>query len=163
SDLRKRSLIDHPGRPHGQFGGAARARPEDSRTMPTPPPTGPLVTRDTVAAQLRLLGVKTGEILLAHSSLSSLGWVNGGAVATPPWGAPLPAPPRPGPWPPRAGGGNPPVPEEWWDRTRAPMPAYDPLITPTRAVGVIPEAVRTWPGGRCAAPTRRPPSPPSAR
>lgn len=45
--------------------------------MPTPPPTGPLVPRDTIATQLRLLGVETGETLLAHSSLSSLGWVCG--------------------------------------------------------------------------------------
>ncbi|HLL34713.1 MAG TPA: AAC(3) family N-acetyltransferase, partial [Streptomyces sp.] len=49
--------------------------------MPTPPPTGPLVTRDTLRGQLRDCGVRPGETLLAHSSLSSLGWVNGGAVA----------------------------------------------------------------------------------
>ena len=41
--------------------------------MPTPPPTGPLVTRDTLATQLRALGVEPGETLLMHSSLSSLG------------------------------------------------------------------------------------------
>ncbi|MEU6511713.1 AAC(3) family N-acetyltransferase [Streptomyces sp. NPDC046942] len=121
--------------------------------MPTPPPTGPLVTRDSVAAQLRLLGVETGEILLVHSSLSSLGWVNGGPVtvvqglldALGPSGT-LVVPAQSGDLSDPAVWGNPPVPEKWWDRIRATMPPYDPLITPTRGVGVIPETVRTWPG-----------------
>ncbi|MGJ5750705.1 aminoglycoside 3-N-acetyltransferase [Streptomyces puniciscabiei] len=121
--------------------------------MPTPPPTGPLVTRDTIATQLRLLGVETGETLLVHSSLSSLGWVNGGAVAVvqglldalgPSGTLVVPAQSAdlsdPALW------SRPPVPREWWDRIRATMPPYDPLITPTRGVGVIPETVRTWPG-----------------
>lgn len=121
--------------------------------MSTPPPTGPLVTRDTVSTQLRLLGVETGEILLVHSSLSSLGWVNGGAVAVVqglldalgPSGT-LVVPTQTGGLSDPAVWGSPPVPEEWWDRIRATMPGYDPLITPSRGVGVIPEAVRTWPG-----------------
>jgi aminoglycoside 3-N-acetyltransferase len=121
--------------------------------MPAPPPTGPLVTRDTVAAQLGTLGVKTGEILLVHSSLSSLGWVNGGAVAVVqglldalgPSGT-LVVPTQSAQLSDPALWARPPVPEEWWDRIRATMPPYDPLITPTRGVGVIPETVRTWPG-----------------
>jgi aminoglycoside 3-N-acetyltransferase len=121
--------------------------------MPTPAPTGPLVTRDTLAAQLRLLGVEPGEILLVHSSLSALGWVNGGAVAVVqglldalgPDGT-LVVPTQTGDLSDPAVWSNPPVPAQWWDRIRATMPAYDPLITPTRGVGVIPETVRTWPG-----------------
>ncbi|MFF5855366.1 aminoglycoside N(3)-acetyltransferase [Streptomyces sp. NPDC012751] len=126
--------------------------------MPTPPPTGPLVTRDTLAAGLRALGAETGEILLLHSSLRSLGWVNGGPVAVVralldvlgPDGT-LVVPTQTGDQSDPAGWGNPPVPEEWWERIRATMPPYDPLITPSLGVGVIPETVRTWPGAQRSA------------
>ncbi|KOG43313.1 aminoglycoside N(3)-acetyltransferase [Streptomyces resistomycificus] len=121
--------------------------------MPTPAPTGPLVTRDTIAAQLRHSGVRAGETLLVHSSLSSLGWVCGGATAVVrglldalgPQGT-LVVPTQSGDLSDPADWENPPVPEEWWETIRATMPAYDPRVTPSRGVGVIPETVRTWPG-----------------
>jgi aminoglycoside 3-N-acetyltransferase len=121
--------------------------------MPTPPPTGPLVTRDTVCTQLRALGVTPGETLLVHSSLSSLGWVCGGALAVVqglldvlgPEGT-LVVPTQTGDLSDPALWSRPPVPEEWWETIRNAMPAYDPLVTPSRGVGVIPETVRTWPG-----------------
>ncbi|MGV9244153.1 aminoglycoside N(3)-acetyltransferase [Streptomyces sp. NPDC003710] len=121
--------------------------------MPTPPPTGPLVTRDTVFSRLRTLGVQPGETLLVHSSLSALGWVCGGAVAVVgglldalgPDGT-LVVPTQSGDLSDPALWARPPVPEEWWDTIRATMPAYDPLVTPSRGVGVIPETVRGWPG-----------------
>ncbi|GGX74725.1 aminoglycoside N(3)-acetyltransferase [Streptomyces fructofermentans] len=121
--------------------------------MPEPLPTGPLVTRAGLAADLRALGVRPGETLLAHSSLSSLGWVNGGAVAVVlalldalgPDGT-LVVPTQTGHLSDPALWRRPPAPEAWWATIRATMPAYDPLVTPTRGVGVVPETVRTWPG-----------------
>jgi len=44
-------------------------------------PSCPLVTRPQIAADLRALGVRAGEILLVHSSLKSIGRVEGGAEA----------------------------------------------------------------------------------
>ncbi|WP_282702137.1 AAC(3) family N-acetyltransferase [Streptomyces sp. CC219B] len=121
--------------------------------MSTPPPTGPLVTRTSLAEALTELGIKPGETILVHSSLRSLGWVCGGAVAAVqglldalgPQGT-LVVPTQSGDLSDPAVWENPPVPEEWWETVRATMPAYDPRITPTRGVGVIPETVRTWPG-----------------
>ena len=121
--------------------------------MPSPPPTGPLVTRDTLAAEVRALGAEPGETLLVHSSLSALGWVCGGPVAVVrglldvlgPKGT-LVVPTHSGDLSDPSLWSRPPVPEEWWERIRAGMPAYDPRITPSVGVGVIPETVRTWPG-----------------
>jgi aminoglycoside 3-N-acetyltransferase len=41
---------------------------------------------------------------------------------------------------------NPPVPPEWWNIIRQTMPVYEPHLTPTRAMGVIPETFRKQPG-----------------
>ncbi|MEV7285922.1 AAC(3) family N-acetyltransferase [Streptomyces sp. NPDC093252] len=117
------------------------------------PPTGPLVTRSTVAAQAREAGVLSGETLLVHSSLRSLGWVCGGPVAVVqglldalgPRGT-LVVPTQTGDLSDPAVWTEPPVPRAWWDTIRATMPPYDPALTPTRGVGVIPETVRRWPG-----------------
>ncbi|MFF0792148.1 aminoglycoside N(3)-acetyltransferase [Streptomyces spiralis] len=126
--------------------------------MPTPPMTGPLVTRTMIAEQVRALGVRPGETLLVHSSLSALGWVCGGAVAVVqglldalgPHGT-LVVPTQTGDLSDPAGWSRPPVPPEWWDTIRATMPVYDPRITRSLGVGVIPETVRTWPGARRSA------------
>ncbi|RCH69755.1 aminoglycoside N(3)-acetyltransferase [Streptomyces sp. SDr-06] len=121
--------------------------------MRTPPVTGPLCTRDSLAADLRALGVRPGETLLVHSSLKSLGWVCGGPVtvvralldALGETGT-LVVPTHSGDNSDPSHWRRPPVPEEWWEAIRATTPAYDPLITPSRGVGVIPETARTWPG-----------------
>ncbi|ALG08530.1 aminoglycoside N(3)-acetyltransferase [Kibdelosporangium phytohabitans] len=116
-------------------------------------PTGPLCTTETIAEDLRAAGVEAGETLLVHSSLRSLGWVAGGAVAVVqallevlgPHGT-LVVPTLTADNSDPAGWSSPPVPRQWWPAIRASMPAYDPLVTPSTQVGVIPESVRTWPG-----------------
>ncbi len=110
-------------------------------------------TRDSLAADLRALGVAPCMTLLVHSSLSALGWVAGGPVAviqalmdtvTPEGTLVAPAFTSDNSDP--ANWGHPPVPETWWPVIRAQMPAFEPAITPTRMMGRIAEIFRTWPG-----------------
>ncbi len=110
-------------------------------------------TRASLATDLRALGLEPGMIVILHSSLSSLGWVCGGAVAvvqalldvlTPAGTLVVPTQTTvnsdPEYWT------NPPVPESWWPIIRANLPAFDPRLTPSEHMGVIAELVRTWPG-----------------
>jgi aminoglycoside 3-N-acetyltransferase len=110
-------------------------------------------SRDSLAHDLRQLGVAPGMVVIAHSSLSALGWVSGGAVAVvqalqdalTPDGT-LVMPTQSGDLSDPANWERPPVPDAWWPVIRATMPAYDPRVTPTRGMGRIVETFRTWPG-----------------
>lgn len=106
-------------------------------------------TIGSLTDDLSALGVAPGMVLLVHSSLSSLGWVCGGAPAVVlalekalgPEGT-LVMPSHSGDLSDPSRWRNPPVPEEWWDCIRRETPAYDMDLTPTRGVGAIPECFR---------------------
>jgi aminoglycoside 3-N-acetyltransferase len=118
-------------------------------------------TVGSLVADLARLGVEPGATLIVHSSLSALGWVAGGAqavveallAAVGPDGT-IVMPTHSGQLTDPAGWSRPPVPESWIDAVRAGMPAYDPQLSPTRAMGQIVECFRHHPGTvRSAHPT----------
>jgi aminoglycoside 3-N-acetyltransferase len=113
------------------------------------------VTLERLRRDLANLGVREGDILLVHASLSSLGFVPGGAqtvveallgavgssglVAAPTFTSHLSDPRH---WT------SPPVPPEWRQAIRLGGSAFDPERTASRGVGVLPEQLRTTPGAR---------------
>ncbi len=110
-------------------------------------------TRESLCNDLRELGVAKGMTLIVHTSLSSLGWINGGAVTviqalmdavTEEGTIVMPSQSveisDPAEWE------NPPVPEAWWEEIRQTMPVYDPDYTPANFMGKVAEVFRTFPG-----------------
>lgn len=112
-------------------------------------------TRSSLAQDLQQLGLKPAMTVLVHSSLKSLGWVNGGPVAiiqalqdvlTPAGTLVMPA--HSGDLSDPAAWQNPPIPQDWHELVRQTMPPFDPRLTPTRGMGRIAELFRTWPDVR---------------
>lgn len=110
------------------------------------------ITKERIKADLVQLGVKKGMILCVHSSLSSMGWVNGGAVAviqalmetlTEEGTLIMPAQTLelsdPADWI------DPPVPYSWWKSIKDTMPAFDPAYTAPTAMGKIAETFWKYP------------------
>jgi aminoglycoside N3'-acetyltransferase len=113
---------------------------------------GPFTAED-LAKHLEALGVRPGSTIIVHSSLSSLGYVVGGARAVVialtdvlgPQGT-LVVPTHSSELSDPMNWSRPPIPEAWWPTVRASMPAYDPLLTTTRQMGAVAEMVRHLPG-----------------
>lgn len=110
------------------------------------------VTVSSLVSDLRSLGVESGDVLLVHASLSSLGWVSGGAQAvveallrTVTRSGTLVMPTYTGQLSDPADWENPPVPSEWIPTIHETRPAYRPPVTPTRGVGAVAECFRTFP------------------
>ncbi|GGM42403.1 aminoglycoside N(3)-acetyltransferase [Haloarcula argentinensis] len=119
-------------------------RPSDRSAEP--------VTVDSIAHDLRALGLESGETVLVHGSLSKLGWVCGGApavvdalqrVVTERGTVVMPTH-SPGNRDPD-NMGNPPVPDSWANTIRGQFPPYRPAVTPTQGMGAIAECFRTYP------------------
>jgi aminoglycoside 3-N-acetyltransferase len=115
--------------------------------------TQKLNTHETMVDDLRKLGLYEGMTVIVHSSLSSLGWVCGGAVAViqalmevVTSDGTIVMPTHSGNYSEPSYWRNPPVPQEWWPIIRETMPAFNPAITPTNGMGVIPETFRKFPG-----------------
>jgi len=109
-------------------------------------------TIQSLKVQFKEAGLKPGMNVIVHSSLSSIGWVCGGAnsvikaimeVIT--WDGTLIMPTQspslsdPSIWE------NPSIPKSWWEEVKKNMPAFDCQITPTEFMGAIPEIFRTFP------------------
>jgi len=116
------------------------------------------VTESGLLSGLAALGIRKGDTLIVHSSMSKIGWVCGRETAV--VRALLRAVGRfgmlvmpahssdnsePSDW------CNPPVPESWFAAIRETMPAYDRRVTPTRCMGRIAECFRAYPGTRRSA------------
>lgn len=113
------------------------------------------MTKTSLVAGFRKLGLREGQALLVHSSLSRIGWVCGGPVAVVQAlmellgeAGTLVMPTHSGDYSEPAKWTMPPVPQHWWETIRREMPAFDPQVTPTRGMGAIPECFRTFPGVR---------------
>ncbi|WP_254901302.1 AAC(3) family N-acetyltransferase [Tuberibacillus sp. Marseille-P3662] len=101
---------------------------------------------------MKQLGLEAGMTVIVHSSLRSIGWISGGAIAVvqalidvvteegtivmPTHTFPISDP---------INMGNPPLPQTWHEEIRETMPAYDPKITPTASMGTTVETFRTFP------------------
>ncbi|MEL7237896.1 MAG: AAC(3) family N-acetyltransferase, partial [Planctomycetota bacterium] len=110
-------------------------------------------TQESLKSDLQTLGVRAGEVLLVHSSLSAIGWTCGGATTVvaalldflgPAGTLVIPAHSAentdPRHWE------DPPVPEAWWPIIRECMPAFDAATTHCQRMGKIADTFRAWPG-----------------
>lgn len=112
-----------------------------------------LVLKKDMLEALRAVGVKKGQTIMVHTSLSSLGFVCGGAqtvieallecvgeegtVMMPAQSWKNLDPEAGVHWE---------EPREWWQAIRDNWPAYDKDITPTNTMGAVAEMFRKWPG-----------------
>lgn len=112
-----------------------------------------LVLKQDILEALKEVGVRQGQTIMVHTSLSSLGFVCGGAqvvieallesvgaegtimMPTQSWKNLDPST-----------GVHWEEPEAWWQTIRDNWPAYDKDITPTNTMGAVAEMFRKWPG-----------------
>lgn len=112
-----------------------------------------IVIKEDIIRALTAVGVRPGQSIMVHTSLSSLGYVCGGAqmviealmecvgkegtimMPSQSWKNLDPE-----------AGVHWEEPKEWWQIIRDHWPAYDKAITPTNTMGAVAEMFRRWPG-----------------
>lgn len=112
-----------------------------------------LILKQDIINAFKDAGVKRGQTIMVHTSLSSLGFVCGGAqmiieallecveetgtimMPTQSWKNLDPE-----------AGVHWEEPKEWWQAIRENWPAYDKELTPTNTMGAVAEMFRRWPG-----------------
>ncbi|WP_068614818.1 aminoglycoside N(3)-acetyltransferase [Paenibacillus tuaregi] len=117
--------------------------------------TGLILTREDLIKQFRACGVSRGQVIFVHTSLSSLGFVVGGAetliralldIVGEEGTLMMPSQTWKNLDPSTGVHGD--VPKDWWPVIREHWPAYDKEITPAIGMGVVAEIFRKWPGAR---------------
>lgn len=112
-----------------------------------------LVLKRDILKALEAVGVRPGQTIMVHTSLSALGFVCGGAQVV--IEALLEAVGKDGTlmMPTQSWKNLDPTagvhwqePEEWWQAIRDNWPAYNKDITPTNTMGAVAEMFRKWPG-----------------
>jgi len=110
-------------------------------------------TINSLISDFEQIGLKKGDIILLHSSMSKMGWTVGGPVAvvmalqkviTEEGTIIMPSftteNSNPILW------HYPPVPKDWWQIIKDNQPAFNPKYSSTRGMGRIAETFRTFPG-----------------
>ncbi len=113
----------------------------------------PFISKKDVLAAFEAVGVNSGQNVIVHCSLSSMGFVCGGpqviiealmerigsdgTILMPAQSWKNLDPETGVHWE---------EPEEWWDAIRDNWPAYDKALTPTNTMGAVAEMFRRWPG-----------------
>ena len=112
-----------------------------------------IILRSDIISSLKEAGVSEGQTVIVHTSLSSIGFVCGGAqvvvdalletvgadgtIVMPTQSWKNLDPETVVHWE---------EPKEWWQIIRDNWPAYDKRITPTNTMGAVAECFRTYPG-----------------
>lgn len=115
--------------------------------------TKELITKSYLKEELKRIGIKQGDCIMVHSSLSKLGFVCGGEVTvvealieTVGEDGTIVMPTHSNNCVDPVFWSDPIVPNEWFEDIRKEMPAFDPDLTPTLGMGKVVECFRNIKG-----------------
>jgi len=112
-----------------------------------------ILTKDELVSRFRECGLKEGQAVMVHTSLSKLGFVIGGAetliralleIVGSEGTLMMPSQTWKNLDPSTGVHGD--IPADWWPAIREHWPAYDKEVTPAIGMGAVAEMFRKWPG-----------------